>query len=444
MTMENDDSHDRPAIVFGGYDCRKPGSHRSKTMEMEWYAIKAPDPNAETFSSSSKRQKLNPFSTVELHKRNHNIAALGSCLYCFSKCTNQVCTLDLNHPSDGWKQGPPTTLPREASPHTFVIDGKLYVIGGLKSTLPQEQQHWMEVFDPSLGTWESLPNPPSEITTSTYDQEVFAALLESKKEILVVPFLPLNLGNNHIDKREWLEGRLIVHEEIFGKRDYPFKELDISVVSIQKYPMDHDIEILDALLLQPTVSISAALLKQPQEEPVAEMMDCKKSLGLSIADNADKKSSQIAANGRIGSYIHDSHIGVLIEVNCETYFVCRSENFKDLVDDLAMQVAVCPKVQFVSIENIPESFVNKERELEMQRDDNLLSKPENIRQKIVEGRVSKMLRELALLEQPFIKNDNILVKDLLKQTIATVGENIKVKRETVPDDSSSDSSIKWK
>ncbi|XP_030942056.1 uncharacterized protein LOC115967116 [Quercus lobata] len=191
-------------------------------------------------------------------------------------------------------------------------------------------------------------------------------------------------------------------------------ELDISVVSIQKYPMDHDIEILDALLLQPTVSISAALLKQPQEEPVAEMMDC--------------KNSQIAANGRIGSYIHDSHIGVLIEVNCETDFVCRSENFKDLVDDLAMQVAVCPKVQFVSIENIPESFVNKERELEMQRDDDLLSKPENIREKIVEGRVSKMLRELAILEQPFNKNDNILVKDLLKQTIATIGENIEVKR----------------
>lgn len=74
------------------------------------------------------------------------------------------------------------------------------------------------------------------------------------------------------------------------------------------------------------------------------------------------------------------------------------------------------------------SFVNKERELEMQRDDDLLSKPENIREKIAEGRVSKMLRELALLEQPFIKNDNILVKDSLKQTIATIGENIEVKR----------------
>jgi len=115
-------------------------------------------------------------------------------------------------------------------------------------------------------------------------------------------------------------------------------------------------------------------------------------------------------------------------VDCETDFACRSEKFKDLVYDLAMQVAVCLKVQFVSIENIPESFVNKERELEMQRDDDLLSEPENIREKIGEGRVSKMLRELALLEQPFIKNDNILVKDLLKQTIATIGENIKVKR----------------
>lgn len=191
--MENDD---RPVIVFGQYDCRKPASNRSETMEMEWYAPQTQTQKPFPLQKKKKKQKLNPFSTVELHKRNHNIAALGSRLYCFSKCTDQVCTLDLNHPSDGWKQGPPMTVPREASPYTFVIDGKLYVLGGIKSTLPQEQ-HWMEVFDPSLETWESLPNPPSEITTSTYDQE-FAALLESKKHILVVPFLPLNLGNNRI------------------------------------------------------------------------------------------------------------------------------------------------------------------------------------------------------------------------------------------------------
>ncbi|CAN1764950.1 Polyprotein of EF-Ts, chloroplastic [Linum perenne] len=134
--------------------------------------------------------------------------------------------------------------------------------------------------------------------------------------------------------------------------------------------------------------------------------------------SADKKSSRIAAEGRIGSYIHDSRIGVLIEVN---------EEFKELVNDLAMQVVACPQVQFVSVEDVPESFVLKEKELEMQRED-LQSKPENIREKIVEGRISKRMGELALLEQPFIKDDKLLVKDLVKQTIATLGENIKVRR----------------
>lgn len=171
------------------------------------------------------------------------------------------------------------------------------------------------------------------------------------------------------------------------------------------------------------------------------MMDCKKALSETGGDlekaqeylrkkglsTADKKSSRLAAEGRIGSYIHDSRIGVLIEVNCETDFVGRGETFKELVDDLAMQVAACPQVQYVSIDEIPESAVNKEKELEMQRED-LKNKPENIREKIVEGRVSKRLGELVLLEQPFIKDDSVLVKDLVKQTVAALGENIKVRR----------------
>ena len=114
-------------------------------------------------------------------------------------------------------------------------------------------------------------------------------------------------------------------------------------------------------------------------------------------------------------------------MNCETDFVGRSEKFKKLVDDLAMQVVACPQVRFVSIEDIPESIVNKEKELEMQRED-ILSKPENIRERIVKGRVSKRLGELALLEQPFIKDDSVLVEDLVKQTVAAIGENIKVRR----------------
>ncbi|KAJ7969578.1 Elongation factor Ts, mitochondrial [Quillaja saponaria] len=191
----------------------------------------------------------------------------------------------------------------------------------------------------------------------------------------------------------------------------------------------------------PIVTVSTTLVKQLREETGAGMMDCKKALSETGGDlqkaqeylrkkglsSAEKKSSRIAAEGRIGSYIHDSRIGVLIEVNCETDFVGRSEKFKELVDDLAMQVVACPQVQYVSTENIPESIVKREKELEMQRED-VLSKPENIRERIVEGRISKRLGELALLEQPFIKNDDVLVKDLVTQTVAALGENIKVRR----------------
>lgn len=170
-------------------------------------------------------------------------------------------------------------------------------------------------------------------------------------------------------------------------------------------------------------------------------MDCKKALAETGGDivkaqeflrkkglaSAEKKGSRVTAEGRIGSYVHDSRIGVLVEVNCETDFVSRGEIFKELVGDLAMQVAACPQVKYLVPEDVPQEIVNKEREIEMQKED-LLSKPEQIREKIVEGRIRKRLEELALLEQPYIKNDKVVVKDYVKQTIATIGENIKVKR----------------
>ncbi|XP_051131412.1 polyprotein of EF-Ts, chloroplastic [Andrographis paniculata] len=191
----------------------------------------------------------------------------------------------------------------------------------------------------------------------------------------------------------------------------------------------------------PKPVVSAVLVKQLRDETGAGMMDCKKALSETGGDlekaqeylrkkglsTADKKSSRLAAEGRIGAYIHDSRIGVLIEVNCETDFVGRGQNFKELVDDLAMQAVACPQVRYVSIEDIPEDIVGKEKELELQRDD-VQSKPENIREKIVEGRVNKRLSELALLEQPFIRDDSLMVKDLVKQTVAALGENIKVRR----------------
>lgn len=200
-------------------------------------------------------------------------------------------------------------------------------------------------------------------------------------------------------------------------------------------------EVKETVPKAAAVAVPAALVKKLREETGAGMMDCKKALSETDGDlekaqeylrkkglsSADKKSSRLAAEGRIGSYIHDSRIGVLIEVNCETDFVGRNERFKELVNDLAMQVVACPEVKYVSIEDIPESIVKKEREMELQRED-LQNKPENIREKIVDGRISKRLGELVLLEQPFIKDDSILVKDLVKQTVASLGENIKVRR----------------
>lgn len=189
------------------------------------------------------------------------------------------------------------------------------------------------------------------------------------------------------------------------------------------------------------MAVSASLVKQLREGTGAGMMDCKKALSECSGDlekaeeylrkkglsSADKKSSRLAVEGRISSYIHDSRIGVLLEVNSETDFAARNELFKELVDDLAMQVVACPQVDFVSVDEIPNSVMIKEKELEMQRED-LQSKPENIREKIVEGRVSKRFAELALLEQPFIKDDGLLVKDFVKKTVASLGENIRVRR----------------
>ncbi|KAH7442303.1 hypothetical protein KP509_03G081000 [Ceratopteris richardii] len=183
------------------------------------------------------------------------------------------------------------------------------------------------------------------------------------------------------------------------------------------------------------------MVKQLREETGAGMMDCKRALENNDGDfdkareflrkkglaSAEKKATRITAEGRVGSYIHDNRIGVLIEVNCETDFVARGEIFQQLVDDLAMQLVACQQVKFVSIEDIPQEFIDKEKEIEMQKED-LLKKPEAIRSKIVDGRIAKLLNELALLEQPYIKDDSLLIKDLIKQTVATIGENIKVRR----------------
>jgi len=145
---------------------------------------------------------------------------------------------------------------------------------------------------------------------------------------------------------------------------------------------------------------------------------------------SQKKSGRVAAEGSIGSYIHTgSRVGVLLELNCETDFVARGDIFQSLLKDVSMQVAACPNVEYVSIDEIPVDVVEKEKQIEMGRDD-LSGKPEQIKEKIVEGRISKRLNELVLLSQPYIKDSSLTVEDLVKQAAAKIGENIKVRRFT--------------
>lgn len=188
--------------------------------------------------------------------------------------------------------------------------------------------------------------------------------------------------------------------------------------------------------------ISAKLVKELREETGAGMMDCKKALAENEGDkekakewlrqkgitSAGKKEGRVAAEGLVGSYIHTGgRVGVLVEVNCETDFVARGESFQTLVRNIAMQIAACPNVEYVKVDEIPADVVEKEKEIEMGRDD-LGSKPQNIKEKIVLGRIEKRLKELCLMDQPYIRDQNITVEELVKQSVATLGENIQVRR----------------
>ena len=188
--------------------------------------------------------------------------------------------------------------------------------------------------------------------------------------------------------------------------------------------------------------ISAKAVKELREKTGAGMMDCKKALTENDGDmekaiewlrqkgtiSADKKQGRVAAEGLVESYIHTGgRIGVLVEVNCETDFVARREEFQELVKNIAMQIAACPNVEFVKVEDIPEDAVAKEKAIEMGRDD-LDGKPDNIKEKIVSGRISKRLNEISLLPQPYIRDQSITVEELVKQSIAQLGENIQVRR----------------
>jgi len=188
--------------------------------------------------------------------------------------------------------------------------------------------------------------------------------------------------------------------------------------------------------------ISAKLVKELRDITGAGMMDCKKALSETKGDkdkavewlrqkgiaSAEKKSGRTAAEGAIGSYIHTgARVGVLVEVNCETDFVARGEIFQELIRNVAMQIAACPSVDYVKVDDIPAAVAEREKQIEMGRDD-LAGKKEEMKEKIVAGRIGKRLKEMALMDQAYIKDSNLTVEEMVKQVAGKVGENIQVRR----------------
>jgi len=191
------------------------------------------------------------------------------------------------------------------------------------------------------------------------------------------------------------------------------------------------------------VSITAAMVNELRKVTGAGLMDCKKALTETGGNHekaidylrtkglaaASKKAGRIATEGMVGSYIHaGGKIGVLVEVNCETDFVAKNENFQAFVKDVAMHIAAASP-QFVRREEVSAELVEREKEIYRAKAKET-GKPDNIIEKIVDGQVNKFYAEVCLLEQPYVKDSDKTVQTYLNETIATIGENMSIRRFT--------------
>lgn len=187
--------------------------------------------------------------------------------------------------------------------------------------------------------------------------------------------------------------------------------------------------------------VTAGMVKELRERTGAGMMDCKRALAETNGDMekaieflrekglaaAAKKAGRIAAEGTVASYIHGGgRVGVLVEINCETDFVAKTDQFQELAKDVAMHIAAS-KPEFVSREEVPSEVVEKEKQILRAQALNE-GKPENIVDKMVVGRVEKFYKEVCLLEQPFVKNPDQSVEQMVQEKIAKIGENISIRR----------------
>lgn len=189
------------------------------------------------------------------------------------------------------------------------------------------------------------------------------------------------------------------------------------------------------------MEVSANMVKELREKTGAGMMDCKKALSETAGDfekavdflrqkglaTAAKRAGRIASEGKIGSYIHaGAKIGVMVEVNCETDFVAKTDDFQNFVKDIAMHIAAS-NPSYVQRENVPAEVLEREREI-YRAQAREARKPEKILDKIVEGKLEKYYGEVCLLEQPFIKDPDLTIQDLMNGLIGKLGEKVEIRR----------------
>jgi elongation factor Ts len=205
----------------------------------------------------------------------------------------------------------------------------------------------------------------------------------------------------------------------FVARNDAFKEL-VQSLAHQAITADS----VDALLAQPyaadnSIKVSEAIVQSIAK--IGENLNVRRLANYHVADGTQ---------GAVDCYIHTGgRVGVLLEVGCASAKVADSDDFKALARNLAMQVAACPNVEYINVSEIPEAIASKEKEIEMGRDD-IANKPDNIKEKIVQGRIDKRLKEMTLVDQPYIKDQNISVSELIGQTTKQLGEDVTVRRFT--------------
>jgi elongation factor Ts len=271
----------------------------------------------------------------------------------------------------------------------------------------------------------------------TVDQVVKETVAKLGENLTIRRFVRLNLGEG-LEKKDadfaaGVEKEMAKFRSTGEEAEAPPEE---------KKPEEAPKEEPKAEEKPPEVKVSAADVKALRARSGAGIMDTKKALAASGGDmdkamewlkkkgmaKADKKAGNLSAEGAVASYVHfNCKTGVLVEVNSETDFVAMNSIFKEFTNDLAMQIAANPDVQYVSTDDVDPAVIAKERESEMAKED-LAGKPDNIKEKMVEGRLKKKFEENALMGQKWLKDEDKTVQEVLKERIAKLGENLVIRR----------------